>query len=164
MVSGEVFLWQKKSCQSSFLRQWAQHISLERGINGTCVLSKNHIHVSSVGAGTLNCCANVSHFLSEKTIWSTLSHKNILLLNRQFLQLKHKQLYTFQGQPKDVLVPHLHHLPENKGRQGWIYQVHVSGFPLITPLRLHVVRDLMRCFLFKTLDGMFFPRKTVSKV
>jgi len=41
----------------------------------------------------------------------------------------------------------------------------MSGFPLITPLRLHVARDLrMRCFLFKTLDGMFFPWKAVSKV
>lgn len=102
---------------------------------------------------------------SLKRLFETHFHvKNILLLKRPFLQLKHKQLYTFQGQPKDVLVPHLHHLPENKGRQGWIYQVHVSGFPLITPLRLHVVRDLMRCFLFKTSDGMFFPWKTVSKV
>lgn len=46
-----------------------------------------------------------------------------------------QQLNTSQGQPKDVLFQHLHHFPENKRRQGWIYQVHASVFPLFAPLR-----------------------------
>lgn len=79
---------------------------------------------------------NISHFLSEKT----LTPKKVFYLSVVSDVKASKQLS--QRQPKDVLFPHLHHLPENKGRQGWIYQVHASGFPPITPLRLHVARDL----------------------